>query len=158
MLVAARAAASGASSISRWLDAGDRIEQAPSGPARSIKISPDGRRAWVGHGDAVALWDLDTLRPIGSAAHTPPIDWAAMLPEFKRQRCSYRDVACQRGVERLAVEGSVEVEAVAPTGSTRPQAALTAWRAIWRAGSAQPMLSQPTAGCSACRPNTPRSV
>ena len=143
MFVAARAAASGANSISRWLDAGDRIEQARSGPARSIKISPDGRRAWVGHGDAVALWDLDTLRPIGSADHTPPIDWAAMLPEFKRQRCSYRDVACQRGVERLAVEGSVEVEAVAPDGEYAATSRVDGVARIWRAGSAQPLLSQP---------------
>jgi WD40 repeat protein len=66
-----------------------------------------------------------------------------MLPEFKRQRCSYRDVPCQQRVERLAVEGSVEVEAVAPDGEYAATSRVDGVARIWRASSAQPLLSQP---------------
>ncbi len=112
---------------------------------RKVELSADGRRVWAGHADKVSSWDLDTLRPLFSAEHTPPIDWPAILPELKRQQCGLRLSGCQAKVERLSVEGTVELLAVSPDGEFAATQRVDDVLRIWRVGSAQPLLSRPKA-------------
>ncbi|HEY2926382.1 toll/interleukin-1 receptor domain-containing protein [Piscinibacter sp.] len=145
MLVAASAAATGPAAISHWLAGNGRIERVAQDGLRRIELSADGRRAWAGHGDSVTAWDLQTLRPLSRAEHGPPIDWKTLLPQLKRQRCSDRDLGCQRRLERLGTEGSVEVEAVSPDGEFAATQRADGVTRIWRTGATQAVLSQPQA-------------